>query len=380
MPILFRDVCDLLSRLEEIVHHDPAYLPAKAREKGKESVTQWIAYHKISIQTSQPELVAILSAIFPANRPDRVYNIQHQRLIGLLKRCLGLGRQRAEILEQWRIPGRGDLADCVERVLQQTDDPTTLAKQKVTIVDVDDALSAVAARSRFSDSKIRQREADAHVLLTLERIFRHLHSRDAKWLTRMILKDFVCIEDVLQGANMLYAAIDPRFPSAMRMYSHFEDAVKELQRSAVSNLTPKLSARKPLVPLLNSKVGPPGFVKAKGGIKHVLSLAQGRLFSVERKYDGEYCQIHIDLSHEIPRIQIFSKSGKDSTNDRIGLHRAIQLGLRIGQTGCKFSKHCIVEGELLVWSELDKKVLDFCKIRKHVNRSGSYIGISKDSQ
>lgn len=40
--------------------------------------------------------------------------------------------------------------------------------------------------------------------------------------------------------------------------------------------------------------------------------------SMERKYDGEYCQIHIDLSRGDDQwLKIFSKSGRDSTGDRV---------------------------------------------------------------
>ncbi|KAH8819249.1 hypothetical protein F5884DRAFT_8070 [Xylogone sp. PMI_703] len=40
-------------------------------------------------------------------------------------------------------------------------------------------------------------------------------------------------------------------------------------------------------------------------IKHCYQLAGQRRISVERNYDGEYCQIHIDLS-KANYIQIFS--------------------------------------------------------------------------
>ncbi|EMR63660.1 putative atp-dependent dna ligase domain-containing protein [Eutypa lata UCREL1] len=49
-------------------------------------------------------------------------------------------------------------------------------------------------------------------------------------------------------------------------------------------------------------------------------MVKGRNISVEQKMDGEYCQIHIDISKGSDCIQIFSKSGKDSTNDRASLH------------------------------------------------------------
>jgi len=36
--------------------------------------------------------------------------------------------------------------------------------------------------------------------------------------------------------------------------------------------------------------------------------------------DAEYCQIHIDLSKGSDWIKIFSKSGRDSTQDRAKIH------------------------------------------------------------
>ncbi|EEY18025.1 ATP-dependent DNA ligase domain-containing protein [Verticillium alfalfae VaMs.102] len=38
--------------------------------------------------------------------------------------------------------------------------------------------------------------------------------------------------------------------------------------------------------------------------------------------DGEYCQVHVDLSKGSRSVQIFSKSGKDSTQDRVGIHKS----------------------------------------------------------
>lgn len=34
----------------------------------------------------------------------------------------------------------------------------------------------------------------------------------------------------------------------------------------------------------------------------------------------EYCQIHINLTKGKDWIKIFSKSGRDSTHDRVGIH------------------------------------------------------------
>ena len=386
MPLFFTDVCDLLSEFEELATNDPPDLPTLRYQRQKEAVSRWFSLHEITTQKSSNLIVALLSALLPAKRTDRVYNTQYPRLVSLLKRCLFLGVDRQRMLEQWKIPGRGDLADCVERVMRQTDDPLTLAKCKVTLEEVDTALANLASKSRFSGANVKERKNDMQIQASLETIYRRLHSGEAKWLTRMILKDFTRLDIEV---NVVYGALDARFPDVMKMHDNLESAVTALKNLPAPQsgdnhrcawITYHASGRCLLPPQVGVKVGSPKWVKAKGGVKHALSIIDGRTMSVERKHDGEYCQIHIDLSKGEDCVQIFSKSGKDSTIDRIGLHDAIGEGLRIGRNDCKFSKKCIVEGELLVWCDKTDAVLDFHKIRKHVSRSGSFLGTEKDSQ
>lgn len=72
-----------------------------------------------------------------------------------------------------------------------------------------------------------------------------------------------------------------------------------------------------LKPQLGIKVGRQDWFKARS-IKHCVNMGHGRM-SVEEKIDGEFCQIHVGITGQSHRIQIFSKSGKDSTEDRKGL-------------------------------------------------------------
>jgi DNA ligase 4 len=51
--------------------------------------------------------------------------------------------------------------------------------------------------------------------------------------------------------------------------------------------------------------------------------------SVKEKYNGEYYQIYVYLIESSPKIQIFSKSGQDSTTDRASVYRVIMAGLAI---------------------------------------------------
>ena len=386
MPLLFKHVCDLLSTLEELSARDPPHLPMIKHEKQEETLSQWLCSHGIAIHNPAEIIVALLSAILPAKRPDRVYNAQRPRLASLLKRCLSLGVERQRILDQWKIPGRGDLADCVERAMQQTDDPLTIARCRVTLEEVDAALAHLASKCRFSGPKVRECEIDMQIQASYESIYRRLHSNEAKWLTRMILKNFSCLD--LQEA-IVYRAFDPRLPVAMKIYDDLRSAVVELKKDPASQMINtdqrkrthcSSSDVKLLCPRVGVKVGSPKWIKAKGGIEHAISIINGRFMSVERKHDGEYCQIHIDLAKGDDCVQIFSKHGKDSTIDRKGVHNAIKEALSIGKSESRISRNCILEGELLVWCEKTSAILDFHKIRKHILRSGCYLGTREDSQ
>ena len=58
----------------------------------------------------------------------------------------------------------------------------------------------------------------------------------------------------------------------------------------------------------------------------------------------------------------------------IGLHRALRDSLELDTADCRIKRLCILEGELLVWTDDDERIEPFHKIRKHVKRSGRLIG------
>ncbi len=389
MPLLFCQLCYMLSALENFTNHDPPLLPQKLIQKYGETIRTWFGAHKDYISGSDSDPVALLSTLFPSKRPDRVYSIQARNLTSILKRCLGLGMNRKGMLDEWRTPKRGDLSDCVKRVLQQAEFPEPAANNRVTVEEIDTALAYIAKKNRFSGPRVRERDVEnSDVLLSsLEDIYKRLQSREAQWLTRLILKDFSCI-DLEKHRNLVYSCIDPQLPAAMRVYDSFEDAVTEAKKLAASPRSEGPQAVKKgmcvdnahtLIPKIGIKVPSPRWMKAKGGVKHAVSIINGRTMSIERKYDGEYAQIHIDLSKGENCIQIFSKSGKDSTADRKCVHEAIKQGLRLENNKCFFSHICILEGELLIWSDETNDVSGFHKIRKYVDRSGSFLGTEKDS-
>lgn len=334
-------------------------------------ISQWFSSLNIRDPATDIDHVALLSALFPKRRTDRVYSLKADSLSKKLKRVLCLGRGRWELLDNWKKPGRGDLGECVLRALRGAENPLTCAARQVTVEEIDRVLAGIAKGNRFSAPTVRNGKVEGlDPNAGLELIYRRLQSREAKWFTRMILKDY---SPLVISENLVYRCIDPQLPIAMKIYDNFDDAMILLSSSGI------VTSESALKPQIGIKVGRPSYRPARG-IKHAVQTIRGRKMSVEKKYDGEYCQIHVDLRNATSPFQLFSKSGKDSTVDRAGLHQVLVDCLRIGNEDSAIAQKCILEGEMVVWSDRANRVLDFCKIRKLVSRTGSFLGTLADSQ
>ena len=372
MPLQFSRLCDLFSDLESLTKRQPPLFAAALRQESKKRVHQWCNSLSLSITSTDIDLVALLSALLPKRRTDRVYGIQPRSLSRKLKRILGLGNGRHQLLDRWQEAGWGDLGDCVERALKQAEFPLQPRIRQVTLEEIDTVLASIAARYRFSAPKVRaaaEGATDQQVDDALQSLYRRMQSTEAKWLTRMILKEYGSV-DIPE--SVAFRCIDFQMPAAMKIHDSFEDAIRLLgsdtSRGSADGLMPRVGV----------KVGRTTYAKARS-VKHAVSMIENRRMSVERKYDGEYCQIHVDITRPNDQIQIFSKSGKDSTADRNGLHDTLRQCLGLGSLNCAFSSKCILEGEMVIWSDREEEILEFHKIRKHVSRSGSFLGTSADS-
>jgi DNA ligase-4 len=102
-----------------------------------------------------------------------------------------------------------------------------------------------------------------------------------------------------------------------------------------------------LKPQVGIIIARPAYQNAKN-IKHCYQLMGPRRINVERKYNGEYYQIHINLNKASNSIKIFFKSGKNSIIDRIKLHRALRDSLKLNTANCRIKKLCILKGKLLI--------------------------------
>lgn len=382
MGFKFSFLCDLLSSLEE--NRIAKVTAADKDTPDIRSISQWFSRHERHIHHPETDTLALLSCMFPEKRPDRVYWLQATSLARVIGRCLGLGSSRLSDMDQWRKPGGPDLGQCVENVMHQAENQFC-ADREVSVEEIDQALDMIASRCRFSGPRVRRQQTAVDVESALAPLYRRLSSRDAKWLTRMILKSY---SPVALPEKYTLGRFHFLLPHLLQFQNTFEGALDMLSSEPMNKFPPrpdpKLAASlcsialDYLRPRTGIKIGRPEYFKARS-IKHCHQMAKGRRMSIERKYDGEYCQIHVDLTNKQTPIQIFSKSGKDSTADRSAVIPVLKDSLRIGTAGCKFARACILEGELLVWSDRLGRIADFHKLRKFLPRAGTFIGIDHDS-
>ncbi|KAL8644625.1 MAG: hypothetical protein Q9226_007672 [Calogaya cf. arnoldii] len=375
MPFLFSAVTDLLQALEDNAASTKKAMKGWLDQKNKDHIESWVKAYKVTVDSPVIDVVAVLSALFPDKRTDRVYRLQAPSLSKILGRCFKLGTARIKQLGQWKTPGNGDLGVCVERTLRETEHGQIV--NPVSLDEIDTMLHTIASKCRFSAPGVQATAKDdgTETSKLIDSVYRRLCSREAKWLTRIILKDFSTLE--FKSYHVLNA-VDSGLVNAMNVHSTYEAAVGFLRHQKTlpeSQILPTAL----LNPVVGSKIGRVPYLKGRS-VKNVVNLAAGRKMSVEQKYDGEYCQVHIDLARGEDCIRIFSKSGKESTKDRQRLHKSIKQSLRLGGSDCGFKSKCIVEGEMVVYSEQEDRIMDFHKIRKHVSRSGSFLGTDLDSQ
>lgn len=390
MPLPFSEICTLFQRLEAVELHEPPLLSSIKATKTKAILESWFKSHRRAIdELDVAGGTAFLSTLLPEQRTDRVYGTQAASLCRTLGRVLGLPVSRRTDLEAYKRPNSGNLAVCLERVMEARGyEPS---KQfPVSMQEVDDVLATFAAHCRFSDPSTPRPPPGSDTRdPELQGIIGRSSPVEAKWLVRLILK---CSKPVSIDESLVLKSFHFLLPDLLHFQRDFRAAMMLLKgdlKGYHANPDPrsqqlfKQQASEKLRPQVGTKVGRPTFYKARAMDYCVNTMLGAKEWVVERKYDGEYCEIHIDLSRSnVPSecIQIFSKSGKDSSTDRKGLHPTLVECLRLGSPDCRFKQRAILLGELVVFSDKEDRVLPFEKIRKHVTRSGSLIGTAADSQ
>ncbi len=195
----------------------------------------------------------------------------------------------------------------------------------------------------------------------IESLYRNITSVECKWITRIILKDLLLRIEPKTVFDAFHNWI-------WRIYSVKNDLelacsqVVELIRkgyTSVSRLTDEEYARVSkefFSPQIGTNIGIMACGRAQG-LQQVIERMNGATCFIEQKYDGERMQVHI--SKEWPEmIRIYSKSGRNSTQDRFRCHEQLLKALKF-RGPLNDIRSVIIEGELLVFNEITGQIETF---------------------
>ncbi|KAF2646598.1 hypothetical protein P280DRAFT_464802 [Massarina eburnea CBS 473.64] len=388
MSITFNDVCTLLEGVENISARQSRLLPTEDKKdkqlKIKTTILHWFDARRRALDSPETNGGAILSTLFPHRRKDRVYGLQPPGLSKKLLKLLNLNHGAQMIFGRWSTESKGDLGFYTQAATKPWDG-TIRKKQHFSIDRIDKLLTQLAAKYRFSDASIqKQHNPNMNIDMEFAHILHRLDSWEMKWFVRLILRNFATIE---LDETYIFRCYHFLLPDLLRFQNDFDAAFRILRKDFSeypSAPGPSLEhsmrteAAGKIKAVVGVKVARPLFYKA-WTFKHCLQLVGNHPWAAEVKYDGEYCEIHVNLDDAPNDIKIFSKNGKEATADRQLLHDTIRQALRIGRADCMFKRKCIVLGEMVLYSDKESKILSFSKIRKHVTRSGSFLGTFQDS-
>ncbi|KAF7309678.1 DNA-LIGASE-A3 domain-containing protein [Mycena indigotica] len=342
------------------------------------------------LRTDFPDLaegstVTLFRFLFPEEDSRRKYDMKEVRLASAIADCFGIS---AKTLEGWTTSEHGCLGMQVENVLQLTSSFDSAYISSLSMSEVDDLLDELAANSGFTDSALRTKyppsnRRDRSTIIRL--LYRSLPPSEAGWLTQMILKDLRPMLYPLQETHYSRAlkthnsvsVVELACKDAMKVWdpslhmlhgyrlrSRLEDAARAFERGEPISWNPQCGEPVPI----------PKARKGRGCDDALAPLRSSTEIWAETKYDGERAQIHVQLSNEDkPRITIFSKSLRDSTWDRYGIHELIleSLYLAPNYKSSSITSDVIVEAEMVAWH--GDKMDEFWRIHSLVEHTARSV-------
>lgn len=167
---------------------------------------------------------------------------------------------------------------------------------------IDNLLTQLAARYRFSDPGIRmQRDRHMSTDTELKYILRQLESWEAKWFVRLILREYPTIS---LDETLVFRQYHFLLPDLLKFQNEF-DAAFQLLRGDLIRYPPRpepsmesklrSEASQLLKAAVGVKVARPPYYKA-WSFKHCFQLVGKRAWAAEVKYDGEYCKFAVGTS------------------------------------------------------------------------------------
>ncbi|KZT07561.1 uncharacterized protein LAESUDRAFT_115651 [Laetiporus sulphureus 93-53] len=351
----------------------------------------WVAELHRRYAPLPPGTAAIVfRLLFPEEDVRRKYGLQETRLAQSISKVLGISKNtgaRGNGLVNWDGDNSiGCLGLEVQKILEES---STITEGTLSIAKVDALLSELAATCAFSSPSVRRPHssvADSSALPrpksnVLRALYTALSPVEAGVVTQIILKDLRPMLYPIPPDQTHYTASLLSYNSnALTQLTKF-DAMREWDLSKrmlatyrvrayldeAAQLYETLSTADEvdivLKPLVGVPVQIPKCTKGQGCAQALHVLRTSKKVWAETKYDGERAQIHVEIINGEARITIYSKSGRESTQDRVAIHETILDALGIGTTCCKVKTNAILEAEMVAFSDSLDRVDEFWRIR-----------------
>ncbi|KAH8093745.1 hypothetical protein BXZ70DRAFT_949037 [Cristinia sonorae] len=329
----------------------------------------------------------IFRLLFPEEDVVRKYGMQETTLARYLADILRVSTSsdgRGQNLVNWNAAtATGCLGSEVETVMQLGEHDRD---SSVTVHEIDRLLTELAATCAYSSAYIRSAVAEPRskreVLIIL---FCSLSSDEAAFLVQIILKDLRPVLYPLQETHFTASLL--QYNSNAVMMITVQEAMKiwdpSLKMIRAYRVRATLEAASDIFEDPNASIEPqlgvpisiPKCVKGQGCAHAIKLLRHSSEIWAETKYDGERAQIHVQVDENLQsHITIFSKSRRDSTLDRAGIHHIIREALDLPQRHAdpgdseqsKNShgiKNIVLEAEMVAYSDALSRIDEFWRIR-----------------
>ncbi|KAG9037569.1 hypothetical protein FRB95_005151 [Tulasnella sp. JGI-2019a] len=343
--------------------------------------------------------------LFPQEDHRRRYDLKEARLATVLCEALQFAPAAISQLKAWATaqgtnPAVGCLGGVVRGVLRTR--PPIESGADISLERIDELLDELAQHSSFSNLELELTRAQPRSRPTIVReLYTSLTPFGAACMTQIILKD---LRPLLYPVAPTRSTINlMHFKSnAIHELTHYEAmsvwdcgmpriyknrSSLDVAAGVVDDLSHGTIVVDPFVPTLGTPIEIPKCVKGQD-CQSILNIMRGPggspVLWAETKYDGERMQIHVDLSlPTAPAIQIFSKSKRDSTMDRIACHPIIlgalgletrhgkdaKLASRVAATigpPRRINTSVILEAEMVCYNEANDCIDEFWRIRSLV--------------
>ncbi|PBP23400.1 ATP dependent DNA ligase domain protein [Diplocarpon rosae] len=193
MGFPFSYICDLLDALEKIHVREIRLLPKVRESRTKDTIVDWFRRHKWRIDSYDTDSYAVLRILKPERLIDREYGLEN--LAQTLGKIFDMPSASYERFKQEESPYGGDLGSRLCQIMTAMRiSPQISAKDQITADKIDQTLLRIASYNSGSSATVRSlakpdKKPPSKSSL-LEELYSNLQPEEAKWLTRIIQKDF----------------------------------------------------------------------------------------------------------------------------------------------------------------------------------------------